>query len=417
MKISLNLALSKRILHLFKFISLHWSIISNKNLNMPGRKQKPLSITIQSIFEENQSKIIDERKKVMPPASNIWETLRKGPEIAKKMSAKAIYSAALRWWTDKNENSDLGNISVESNPTNLADMSYETDPPEASDSDGSYCSGDDKPRANDINFSISLSKDAWETIQPIATKNRRNDKSHKVDQRTYYTLPPGLWTNILTDKIAQHRIKNPCTWSFKRAKVYPNGEKYIKFSAKCTTCDAYLIGELSKIPKKGENVKFKLTVREFNEEKHDETRKNVRIGASKAKELFTSQKKASVLKREMIQESGAKMFEADKGRSISENAIRAGQFRQRQLNKLSTEPLQALQFLKCSNTFGPMIHFIGADPFVVIYASANQFLLYNTYKKSNRYIKASADATGSVVHKLCRFIIKHVFLSFTINSL
>lgn len=143
-------------------------------------------------------------------------------------------------------------------------------------------------------------------------------------------------------------------------------------------------------------------MRRFNEQKHLDNRKNVRVGGSKAVELFTSQKKASVLKREMVKESGQEMFQEDKGRVVSENAIRAGQCRNRQLNKLSLNPVQSVQFLKASNAYSSIIHSVGLDPFFVIYGSPNQYILYNAYKKWNKYTKITADATGSIVHKLSK---------------
>lgn len=96
------------------------------------------------------------------------------------------------------------------------------------------------------------------------------------------------------------------------------------------------------------------------------------------------------------------MFEPDKGRVISQNAIRAGQSRKRQMNKLSSNPVHSLELLKRSHAFGPMIHWLGVDPFYVMYGSPNQFLLYDAYKKFNAYTKITCDATGSIVHKLSK---------------
>lgn len=364
---------------------------------MAGRKVNvPLDI-LKKIFEENVHRIIDDRKKVVVPSNGIWNTIRE--QIENKKSAKAIYNDALRWWEQKSLETSDQNVD---RLNDLADISIETSPPSACNSDESNLSSQDEAlQANDINFTISLSYDVWKTIQPVETEHRRQDKTHNTNIRTYYALQPGLWTSVLVDHIAQHRINNPCTWSFKRSKVYPNGKKYIILSAKCTTCGAFLIGEVSEAPKKDNvPVKFKFIVRGFVEEKHANNRKNVRIGGSKANELFSSDKKASVLKRKIIKESGAKMFEPDKGRAISENAIRAGQSRRRQLNKLSLDPIQSLQFLKASNAFQSMIHGLGFDPFFVMYGSPNQFSLYTAYKKHNKYTKITCDATGSIVHKL-----------------
>lgn len=139
----------------------------------------------------------------------------------------------------------------------------------------------------------------WETIRPIAKEYKRNDKSHKSNSRTYYVLESGLWTNVLIDRIAQHKKNIICTWSFKHAKVYINGQNYIKTLM----------------------LKNVLAVEKM-------------CMLAVSKEL-----KISLLKKELISKSGAKMFEETKGRDISENAIRAGQCRNRQADKLSYSPL------------------------------------------------------------------------------
>lgn len=246
-------------------------------------------------------------------------------------------------------------------------------------------------------------------------------ETHRENARSYPQLQPGVWTNVLVDHIADHRIKNPCTWSFIRSKVTPDGEKYVKIAAKCTTCEAILFGTVDKAPEKNQPVKFKFTIRGFNQQMHsEEDRKSVRVGGSKAAELFNSHKKASVLKRELVKASGQGMFEKERGRVVSENAIRSGQYRNRQLNKLSANPIQSLQFLKASNAYSSTIHFLVLEPFSVIYGSPNQYILYNAYKKHNKYTKMTCDATGSIVHKLGKYNFSHIYfvtICFYLNTM
>lgn len=213
-------------------------------------------------------------------------------------------------------------------------------------------------------------------------------------------LKAGLWTNVLIEKIAEHRKNIICTWAFKRGKVYNDGENYITLYANCTTCRAVLIGCVTYKPKQEANVKFSFKVLNFKEEEHKSSHKNVRISGKKAKDLFTSKEYASVLRRNEISSSGAEMFERPKGREVSENAIRCGQNRQRQNKKLSNSPIQSLEYLKESNTYGPMIHWIGTSPFFIMYGSTNQMILHNAYRKHNTYRKLCLDGTASLVHKL-----------------
>lgn len=179
-----------------------------------------------------------------------------------------------------------------------------------------------------------------------------------------------------------------------------NSDKFITISAKCSTCNATLIGYVENIPKESENVKFCFKTFNFDEKKHAEGRRNVRIGGARAKELFSSNKSASVLRAEEMNKSSAQMFEEPAGRDVSRNAIACGQYRNRQSKKLSIEPMQALEYLKESNAYFAIIHMISLSPVSVIYGSPNQFKLYDAYRKHNKYGKVCCDGTGGLVHKL-----------------
>lgn len=357
---------------------------------MAGRKRKvPIEDVIQKLSEHKDEIIVN--NKVVPPSNKIWLAIHES--LGCKSSAKRIYSDALRWYASQN-NGD----SAESGD-DIFDLSIEASDSDAAENDEN--SENEKCKHSDLKFTISLTHQTWTTIQPMPVEHRRNDKTHESNIRVYHRLAPGLWTNVLIDRIAQHRIDIPCTFAFKRCKVYESGRRYIVVSAKCTTCKAMLMGEVTNKPGESDDfVKFKFAVRNFNAKIHETQRKSVRIGGSVANELFTSSKKASVLKRELIKKSNAKMFEQDKGRTVTENAIRCGQSRHRQNQKISTDPLTSIQLMKASNAYGPMIHFLAVDPFSVFYASQNQFMLFDAYKKKNKYTKISCDATGSIVHKL-----------------
>lgn len=382
-----------------------WNFYVQAVQQMAGRRRKiPLDV-LYGLFETNQKVIINEKGSVVAPKNEIWKIFSNDQAINNKMTSKAIYTEALNWWAKrKHDETGSGDEQNEHKSLENSDISLEVSSPNATKSDESYKSSshesNSESKSSDINFSITLSHDVWQTIQPVAKEYKRKEKKRNSKIKTYYVLEPGLWTHILIERIAQHRINNPCTWSFKRAKVYNDGKIYIKLFARCATCGAHLIGQVPKKPKRNEEVKFKFTVRNFSETKHKEGRKNVRIGGSKAKELFSSNKIASVLKRDMIRDSGAEMFETVKGRDVSENAIRAGQSRHRQLSKLSPSPLQAIEYLQVSHTYGPMIHMTGLNKFFCIYNSSNQFAMYNAYKKKNKHTKITADATGSIVHKI-----------------
>lgn len=316
--------------------------------------------------------------------------------IKKKMTIGALYTDALKWYNDTSnvENSPP----AKATENKLKDISLELSEPEdaSTDSETDF----HETESVDLHFSFALAFEVWQTMEPVPKQYDRHDSTHTTKLRTYHVLEPGLWTNILAEKIAEHRKKIICTRSFKRAKVYMNGEKYVTISAICTTCRASLVGYVADKPKEGEKVKFSFNVVNFNEEAHRAGRKNVRISGKRAKDLFESKEIASVLRRNEITESGAEMFEQPKGRDVTENAIRCGQYRHRQSKKLSDSPIQAVEYLKESNLYGPSIHWISTMPFSVMYGSPNQFILHDAYRKHNSYRKLCLDGTGGLVHKL-----------------
>lgn len=363
---------------------------------MAGRKRAIPKEIVHDLFETYRDKIVNGNNIVgVKEGIEIWNEIRENENVSRKMTVGALYTEAYKWWKEinnskKDSNNDLADDFVDK----FNDISCEIS---ASD----HSSSSDKGEKNHIKFSVTLSYDVWETIRPETKSYGRNDKSHKKNTRTYQFLKPGVWTNILIERIAQLRNNIICTLSFKRIKVYVNGKNYLDLVGRCTTCDAALYGHVESKPREGDEVKFIFQLKHFDNVKHIEgSYKNVRIGGIKAEEIFKSHKTATVLKREMINKSGTKMFENPKGREVSANAIRCGQYRQNQGKKLSTLPLQAVEYLKESNMFGPMIHMVGLNPFFAMYGSRNQFVLYEAYQKNNMYTKVSCDATGSLVHKI-----------------
>lgn len=66
-------------------------------------------------------------------------------------------------------------------------------------------SGCDKSRRH-FSFTIFLSSKVWATIDPIPTKYARRSEGRKYRKvRVYYILQPGVWTNILIDRISRSR--------------------------------------------------------------------------------------------------------------------------------------------------------------------------------------------------------------------
>lgn len=97
-------------------------------------------------------------------------------------------------------------------------------------------------------FTFTFSVDEWRQIQPQNVMYKLNSKDrHTKNSRSYYILPKGIWTPILSEHFWVH-TELPCCLSFKRAKVYPNGEVYIYVIGRCSICGSQFEGTISQKP-------------------------------------------------------------------------------------------------------------------------------------------------------------------------
>lgn len=296
----------------------------------------------------------------------------------------------------RNQNELIKNH-VDINEDNVNNVSIETSLEKSSNStlDASNTSNDCGPKK----ITIQLSSNVWRTIEPIEiSSKRKREGSHKTGVRKYLSLQPGLWTNIFANEIAKHD-DIPCRWVFKRNKCYLSGDTFLVFDARCNMCSATLVGSLKKKPEKDEAVKIPITISNINMERHKKEAKLVKLTCKSAHQLYLPNKKATVIKRNLLKDS-TKMFTAPTSKTMTGNAIRCAQYRQRLNEKISACPVTAITYLKSSNLFMNCIQRIGLDPFYVFYCTPEQMKLFHVFNKKNQMLKVSCDATGSIVHKI-----------------
>lgn len=356
---------------------------------------------LHKIFESRLNKIVRDNGQIQMPSDKIWSTLKRQHKISKP--EKALYNDCWRWnkirqtHRTKDSSSDQSEIFDNELNSSLNEMSL---------TDSDYENDGQRSDAPKIAFSITLSSQIWKTIEPVPRKySRAADKMHKSGERVFHALQPGTWTSLLAEKIAEHSKKIICNWSFKRAKVTPNGTHYISILAKCVTCASTLIGFLQSKPQDDEHVVFKFVVNGFDDIKHLNAAKSVKVTGSQARSLATSTKPAVVLHRKLSAKSG-EMFEIARGRVPSAHAIRNIKYRERQKNKLSTDIFKSLYYLQNAPKYANIIQTIGYSPFYVFYGSPNQFSLYNMYLKKNKLSKMCCDATGGLMRKIGNYFKK-----------
>lgn len=245
---------------------------------------RPISTTtkeLQKIFVAKERQIV-ENNKIVPPKSTVWAEISKNVS----MSEKAVYTAALKWWTIQSEKS----ITIDRSPNSSSDSSQ-------TETDQSLV----VPKL--IKFKIELSAKVWEAINPV-TKiySRKNEQNPSV--RSYKVLKPGVWSNLMIDHVTKKRRDIPCAWAFETNKCYVDGVNFLTFSAKCTMCCSILSGMLKNEPEESEPVNIDIEIHALDLSRHDgvET-KNVRVGGVYAKNLYGMKKPASVIRRDLLRKT------------------------------------------------------------------------------------------------------------------
>lgn len=197
----------------------------------------------------------------MPTSSEVNRT--------KKKNEKAIYSAALRWWKDKNvdEVEQASRLENEFEITAAVETSHDS-------------SIDEKSNSQVVKCTLKLEYLVWKTIEPVEMTYRRKDT--KIGVRTYSVLQPGVWSNVIVDSIATKK-DIPCSWVFKSNKCYDNKAT---IQAKCSNCSATLFGEINKFPKENETVTINVVIHGINQRRHKLTENwKVYIVGRKADEI------------------------------------------------------------------------------------------------------------------------------------
>lgn len=73
---------------------------------MVGRKPAVATEIVHELLRENKDRIINNQNSVIVPKSTIWNELSDDERIRNLMTAKALYTTALKWWV-KSQNAEL----------------------------------------------------------------------------------------------------------------------------------------------------------------------------------------------------------------------------------------------------------------------------------------------------------------------
>ncbi len=227
-------------------------------------------------------------------------------------------------------------------------------------------------------------------------------------------MKPGIWTHVINHHIWQE-VKCPCTFAFKRAKVYPSvTDKYIVIRGNCKECRGHIHIKCDKKPEINSTMMFRCSLKNTDDSLHIGCSKramsgNLRVQISK--ELCEGRKEPHVWR---ASEATKLMDFGDPEPSHLPNlaTLRKAKQERNDLELGDKDPILSLQMLKYSAPHSGSIKDIGLDKFFCHYWSQTQMYMYKTLSKTSTNPTVSFDATGSVVRKLQRPNGKsgHIFL-------
>lgn len=163
-----------------------------------GRPKSEDLHMLHSLFESFQNEIVTSEKKIIGRKAEIWNKIKQTHNQTRTING--IYVAATKWWKDfqNDERSDQGNVL----PEVSIETSYESN--KSNDCETTFSSNGDtvSPQNDEIHFNIFIGAKVWQNIKPVECQyNRKADSCHKQGIRKYKTMKPGVWSNVIANKI------------------------------------------------------------------------------------------------------------------------------------------------------------------------------------------------------------------------
>ncbi|KAL4141463.1 hypothetical protein QTP88_004100 [Uroleucon formosanum] len=201
---------------------------------------------------------------------------------------------------------------------------------------------------------------------------KSNDKKRSVqNSKMYHVLLKNTWTSLLAEHFWEHTLL-PCCLSFRRAKVHPYGNFYIKIVGKCTICDSYFKGIVYEKPSA---ILMECCTYTGNFNEVHKAKKCRMIGPAQSKAITS-----------MITD-GRSSEEISNNPSIipTGNVIRLLKSRKIAFEKRNNDPLTAIALMKQENE------------------NKEQINMYRQYCRSVTHLQIIIDATGLVFKNFMKF--------------
>jgi len=330
------------------------------------------------------------------PAQECWSLIQK--DLNNVIDAKYIYTIVLQnryGIADKikiNNQNLLSKISdyTENNNTNYVEGS----------SDESQSNSQTLEHISEVlNFNITLLPKEWKSIYNQVPKSLKCSDL-KNSTRIYYTLVPYEWTPIINEHFFE-QTKLACCVKYQRAKIYPEGEFFLKIDGVCTFCKSIFKGCLTNEPNEESRVVIRFTLEGLYLQC---TTRNKRRIIGEKKEQFLNKMLKQNMSAAYVQRSEARETmeygDPEPSHLPSLNALRVMKYKENKKNHLNEDPILAVLLMKGMCPYNNIIRDIGYDRLFVHYWAAQEVNSYRNYCKNNKIPTISIDATGGIVKSI-----------------
>lgn len=346
---------------------------------------------------QNYDVFHNDSKHLKGPAQECWSLIQK--DLNHVIDAKYIYTIVLQ---NRYGIADKIKINKQNILSKISDDSKNiiTNVEESSDESQSNSTTLEVEHIFEVlKFNITLSPEEWKSIY------NRDPKSSKCSDlknstRMYYTLIPYEWTPIINEHFFE-QTKLACCVKYHRAKIYPEGELFLKIDGICKFCKSIFKGCITNEPNEKRRVVIQCTME--GSYLQCTTRNKRRIIGEK-KEQFLNKMLKQNMSAAYVQRSEARETmeygDPEPSHLPSLNALRVMKYKENKKNHLNEDPILAVLLMKGMYPYNNIIRDIGYDRLFVHYWAAQKVNSYRNYCKNNKIPTISIDATGGIVKSI-----------------
>jgi hypothetical protein len=337
----------------------------------------------------------EDSKHLKGPGQECWFLIQ--IELDHKIDAKYIYTIVLqnRYGIGEKIRGETQSLSqtLKISPDNEFSFVVE----QSSESQSNSSEKEDTLKS--LKFNITLLYDEWNKIFDHEPKYYKRGDGKNIC-RSYYTLKSFEWTSIINEHFFE-QTKLSCCITYKRTKVYPTGDVFLKMYGSCSCCHSILKGEILNQPVEECRVIIRCTIE--GPYTQCTIRKKRRVIGEK-KDIYLDKLLKQNMSAAYVQRLEAKKImeygDVEPSHIPTLNALRVMKYKENKKNRLNDDQILAITIMKETSPYNNILRDIGYDRFFLHYWSTPEVNSYRNYCKNTKTPTISIDATGGLIKNI-----------------